>query len=389
MQKYLDRKCSKSEIAQLLGYFEKAQNESTLKAVILNYFEEEAFRGHNDNVKEDQALEDIHAKLIANIKVKQSRDKHIHWYKFAAAASILVLLSFGIYYFSSTINREIAQLQQSDIKLQEKNKGAYKLGNEEASRQNYTAKSSSQQSDNKRQNTPKQLAVSESVKIDNISYNRVSIPKGGQYQLTLPDGTKVWLNAASTIAFPPAFTGNERRVKITGEVYFEVASLAFVDEKGKKEKMPFIVNVNNKAEIKVLGTHFNVNSYSDDGSIKTTLLEGSVEVKSLESNQKFVLKPGQQAAITKTGDLSIKDVNLEEVLAWKNGYFYFDNTNLQNIMQELSRWYNVKVAYEGNVPERNFSGKIQKDLKLSEVLEILKFTKVNFRIEDRCIIVTP
>lgn len=393
MVKYLDRNCTEQEIVQLLECFDQPQNESTLKGAIMKYLEEEAERGQFDAIKETKALNDVHAKLMESIGVKRTKIKYIQWLKISAAASILALMSLGIYsyFITSDSQKDIVKVQKQDVEPGG-SKGILTLSDGvEISLENTKVETLAHQGNTTIRNKNGQLVyISESPKVENIFYNRVTIPRGGQYQLVLPDGTKVWLNAASTIAFPTAFTGKERRVRITGEVYFEVAPLDVAAENGIKEKMPFIVNVDNKAEVKVLGTHFNVNSYSDeDGSIKTTLLEGSVEVLSVETNQKYIIKPGQQAAIIEGGSLNVKEVNTEEVIAWKNGFFYFDNTSLQNIMQQLSRWYDVKVTYEGDVPERIFSGKIHRDVNLSEVLEILKFTKVNFRIEDKCIIVTP
>jgi transmembrane sensor len=220
-------------------------------------------------------------------------------------------------------------------------------------------------------------------KVGNVYYNRLTIPRGGQYQLTLPDGTMVWLNAASSIAFPTSFTGKERRVRMTGEVYFEVASAVTTDENGVKEKVPFIVNVNNEAEVKVLGTHFNINAFSEEGSIKTTLLEGSVQVSSLITNQSSLIVPGQQLSVDEKGAINVKEVNTEEVMAWKNGYFYFNNTSLKVVMQQIARWYDVEVAYEGNVPEQNFGGTVSRKSNLAQVLKILEISGVRFTIEGR------
>jgi transmembrane sensor len=210
-----------------------------------------------------------------------------------------------------------------------------------------------------------------------VQYNTVSTPRGGQYQLTLADGSKVWLNAESTITFPTAFTGKERRVEIKGEAYFEVAHDA---------SRPFKVTVN-AMEVQVIGTHFNINAYDDEGEIKTTLLEGSVKV--LKGTASRLIKPGEQAIVSTGNDLNIQvqPADVDEAVAWKNGLFHFDNADLQEVMRQLSRWYDVDVVYDGTIPERQFAGEMQRDLRLSQVLELLEKNQVNFKIEGKKIMV--
>lgn len=210
-----------------------------------------------------------------------------------------------------------------------------------------------------------------------ILFNTLSTPRGGQYKLILPDGTAVWLNAASTITYPTAFKGNERKVSITGEAYFEVT---------KDKTKPFYVKVN-QMEVEVLGTHFNINAYSDEKTINTTLLEGSVKIK--KDNQVALLKPGQQAQSNGQVIKIVRDVNLNQVMAWKNGFFNFNNADLQLVMRQLGRWYDVEVIYEREIPKIQFMGEIERDLNLSDVLDVLKRTNVHFRIEGKKIIVLP
>jgi ferric-dicitrate binding protein FerR (iron transport regulator) len=211
-------------------------------------------------------------------------------------------------------------------------------------------------------------------------YNTITTANGNQYQLILTDGSKVWLNAASSIRFPTSFTGNERKVEITGEVYFEVA---------KDPIKPFKVDFKNKEgeinEIEVLGTHFNVNAYADEPDMKTTLLEGSVKIKA--ANKIQMLTPGQQASITSGGIEVKRNVDIEHVMAWKNGYFLFDNTDIYTLMRQVSRWYNVDVKYEGRITEDGFSGKILRDVPLSKFIKVLELNDVKVRTEGREIIV--
>lgn len=213
-----------------------------------------------------------------------------------------------------------------------------------------------------------------------VVYNTMNTPKGRQYQVILPDGTKVWLNAASRLTFPTAFTGSERKVSISGEAYFEVKHNA---------KMPFKVTVNNNTEVEVLGTHFNINAYNDEPHIKTTLLEGSVKVSatihksSITPDLSLILKPGQQADMNPDGTLRIvKDADVDEVVAWKNGLFSFRDADIETVMRQLARWYNVEVHYEGNHPKREFNGEMNKALTLDQVLKGLSKTHVHYRIDN-------
>ncbi len=198
--------------------------------------------------------------------------------------------------------------------------------------------------------------------------NTMSTPRGGQYQLTLPDGTKVWLNAESSITYPTAFIGKERSVSIKGEVYFQVA---------KDKSKPFKVKSQNE-EILVLGTEFNINAYTNEPAKVITLVEGSIKVNTT------VLKPGNSYSEGK-----IYSANIQQVTAWKNGIFNFNNADIQTIMRQLSRWYDVEVQYEGKTPERRFKGEIGRDLNLSDVLDGLKSADVRFRINGKKIIVLP
>lgn len=223
-----------------------------------------------------------------------------------------------------------------------------------------------------------------------VTYNLLSTPKGGQYQLVLPDGSRVWLNAASSIRYPVAFTGNERRVELTGEAYFEIE---------KDAQRPFHV-ISALQDVEVLGTHFNVNAYSDEETIKTTLLEGKVKVSKpampdrpapAGERQSAILKPGEQAVLSRVQSPFTIDrsPDLEQVMAWKNGFTVFTKADIKSIMRQVERWYNVDVVYEGKIPTRTFSGGISRSARLSELLRLLEVSKVKFRMEDNKLIVTP
>ena len=219
-----------------------------------------------------------------------------------------------------------------------------------------------------------------------ISYNTVSTTKGRQFQLTLPDGTKAWLNAASSITYPTAFTGKERAIKVQGEAYLEVAG---------DERMPFRVNIADKAGITVLGTHFNVNAYANEPGIFATLLEGSIRISSGSYNT--LLKPGQQAQIADSSILQpaetaikvINDADVDQVMAWKNGLFNFEGVQLQEVMQQLERWYDITVEYENGVPDIRFGGELSRNVPLSEVLKGLEDMDIKFRMmPDRRLIIS-
>ncbi len=210
----------------------------------------------------------------------------------------------------------------------------------------------------------------------NIALNTISTPTGGQYQVVLSDGSKVWLNAASSLRFPAVFKGKTREVEITGEAYFEVA---------KNAAMPFLVKTG-RSVIEVLGTHFNIMAYRNESFIKTTLLEGSVKVRS--GNSINFLKPGQQALLNAQGQTQItEDVDIDDETAWKNGLFQFKDAGIEAVMRQVERWYNVTTSYEGKIPVKQFTGRISRNVKVSELLNMLKYFDVNFKIDGRNITV--
>jgi len=235
---------------------------------------------------------------------------------------------------------------------------------------------------------------------ESIAYNTVSTPRGGQYQLVLQDGTKVWLNAASTFKFPTSFTGKERKVELIGEGYFEVTPLT---PKGGQGKIPFKVVVppgpqnGLGAEIEVLGTHFNVMAYNDEQQLKTTLLEGKVRVSAgQDPNSPFrgaggILLPGQQAQLNPLGAIKIDDhADLDQAVAWKNGMQSFHDADIQTIMRQVSRWYNVDVHYEGTIPTVELTGKIPRNVSLKHLLEALEInSSLHFDLADGKVTVRP
>lgn len=220
-----------------------------------------------------------------------------------------------------------------------------------------------------------------------IMYNTVRTPRGGQYRITLPDNTEVWLNAASSITYPTAFTGSERKVKVTGEVYFEVAAMQLASR-----KVPFMVDIisvagEHKGEVEVLGTHFNINAYDDEAAVKTTLLEGAVKVRR-NGAEPVTLQPGQQAALNTPIKIT-DDIDLHQVIAWKDGYFNFSQADVGTMMRQAERWYDIKVKYPNGIPKDLFSGTLPRSVNLSQFLEILIYSDVNAKIEERVVTINP
>jgi transmembrane sensor len=379
MQQYVSGEITAEGKARLLQMIDDPQYAKDLDGILKNNY---------DRIQEGTA--DAHATtafieaLKEKMHPKSEQDEeetislNVHWKKIVAAASILLLLGIGYYnYNQKTTLSTVVAVEKN--KITPGTSGAIltladgsqivldSVANGVLANQNSTVVS-------KKDGT----LVYSGGNTDTAAQNSMVTPRGRQYQLVLSDGTKVWLNASSSITFPTTFVQNERRVSITGEAYFEVA---------KDKNHPFIVTAN-ATEVKVLGTHFNINSYPEEKSTKTTLLEGSVEV--LNRNEKSLLRPGQQAVQTISGALSVKNLeNFDEVMAWRKGLFYFSNTSLENVMQQLSRWYDVAIVFEKGVVPRNFDGEISRELNLDEVLKILETNNIHFKIEGKTIRVLP
>lgn len=218
---------------------------------------------------------------------------------------------------------------------------------------------------------------SRSASVASTGLNKVTTPRGGQYKVQLPDGSKVWLNASSSIRFPSVFPASERRVEITGEAYFEVT---------KDKARPFTVRFNG-SEVQVLGTSFNVMAYADERVSKTTLVEGSVAI--CNEGERALLRPGQQAALMPGGRIETAFKPIDEAVAWKEGMFYFKNAGVKDVMRQLSRWYDVEVSYRGEVPVRQFTGRVSRNVNLSEIVGMLRYAGVKCSVETNTIVIEP
>lgn len=221
-------------------------------------------------------------------------------------------------------------------------------------------------------------SVSDRQNIEDIVYNILNTPRAGQYQLVLPDGTHVWLNNLSSIRYPTTFSGKDRTVELSGEAYFEIA---------KDAAKPFFVKVKG-GTVEVLGTSFNVTAYEEENNVRTTLISGAVRV---EAGQVSVqLKPDEQASFSGTNGLKvIKGVPSQDIISWKNGFFYFGRASLPEVMSQLARWYDVDIVYQGKVPDFEFAGKIDRNIPLNELLSFFDKNQVHFHLEGRKIIVLP
>ncbi|SFB90333.1 FecR family protein [Spirosoma endophyticum] len=242
----------------------------------------------------------------------------------------------------------------------------------------------------------KATAASSSQRVPVVAYNTITTPRGGKFRVILPDGSKVWLNAASSLKYPTKFLSHERQVELNGEAYFEITHV----KTSPNVARPFRVCSEGQV-VEVLGTHFNINSYSDEKSVKTTLLEGKVKViktlANVSSNRPngktasaLILKPGEQAQLASGNRPNlnlIAQADLEEAVAWKNGQFHFKDTDLPTIMRQIARWYDVKVGYQGKIPDMKFRGRISRDVPLSQIFQILQLSGVNFKLDGRKITV--
>ena len=342
-----------------------------------------------DDDEKDMVRKMLEARILEQIKEEKNkiespvlllRPKNWWW---AAASVILVLATFSYFYFNQTPEAtQIEKVLSADIKVPHSNRALITLANGQKVFLDSVGNGVLALQGNvklvKLANGKIAYQQSTGGESGKMEYNTLSNPKGSKIiNITLTDGSKVWLNAGSALTYPVAFLGNERTVSISGEGYFEVEQDA---------SKPFTVN-NGSMKIQVLGTHFNVNAFDDEGQDQVvTLLEGSVKINIGQVTG--FLKPGQQAKVNNEVKI-LNDVDLNAVIAWKNGYFQFDHASLQNVLKQISRCYDVNVIYKGTNRPREFVGEIQRDLSLWEVIKILEKNKVHFKIEGRDLLVLP
>ena len=372
-EKYLAGKCSVKEQVELENYQDSFKLKEQQWDVTTMGNSEEIKQSIQENL--NYSIQEHSKNRIFKIRVWQS-----------AAAAILILLTAGIYYYQNSPEPVIVKTETPRFKndvAPGNNKAIFTLddGSKIDLDDAKTGILASESNIDIKKTGDGQLEYTAGAQnVKTVKYNILSTPMGGEYQLVLPDGSKVWLNSGSTLRFPTAFIGSERIVELKGEAYFDIA---------KNPKMPFLVRTNNAMDIKVLGTQFNVMAYDDEKNINTTLVEGSVEV--LKGSEKTNLKPGQEAILNRgSGNIKVAQADLEQAIAWKNGYFIFYNENIESIMRKVSRWYNVDIVYHGNLNNKDFVGTISRNKNVSELLKMLELTgAIHFSIDGRRITVMP
>lgn len=376
------------------------------------YYESFDASGEQPQLQHDEKktliAQEMRAAIWQQIDAAEQAPLHIPvvkrlWFRMTMAAAVVVMVAIPVHYYiiKTPAPKQVAQTSRQPAPQHDAlpggNKATLTLADgtivDLDNAANGTIATEGKTVVNKRENGRLEYSESHSqLTTDNSpTYNTLSTPTGGQYFLELPDGSKVWLNAASSIRYPTAFNNKERLVELTGEAYFDIK---------KNQNIPFRVHFSSPSKdggdregmIEVMGTQFNVNAYHDESAIKTTLVEG--KIKMVSDKQTAIMKPGQQAQIKNTslgnGQIRlIDDVDTEEAIAWKNGLFYFDNVDIQAIMRQLARWYKVQVVFKGSIPARRFAGQVSRNSNLSQVLKILELSKIHFTVAGDVVTVLP
>lgn len=364
-EKYLNNECSPEELVLLEQY-------------------KDDFSLSETDYKDDQLQAKIYGKLLNSIADREKVKPLFPWKRYAVAAALLsAVVVSGLMLLRkenkqpATASLPPATAVKHDIQPGS-NKAVLILGDGSVVELNDSIKGKiAQQGVTVISKTTNGQLTYEEMGGDasEVIYNTINIPRGGQYSLSLPDGSKVWLNAATSFRFPTQMNGKERIVELDGEAYFEVA----------KSKQPFLVKVRDM-QVEVLGTHFNIMAYKDEANINTTLLEGKVKLSS--GTSEVILKPGQQGLYTQAAGFKVRIADTDQVLAWKNGYFNFNDEELVSVMRKISRWYNVDIQYNNKNSKLSYMGIISRSKNVSDVLNMLSLTgTVQFKIEDRHITV--
>lgn len=384
---YYNGDASAKETDELLTHINNAKNDKQLAALIQEAWEnlntvDNLFSVDKSSDLLDSILKSDH-KPIENEEFETEELRSLHWWRYVAAAAV-VLISFGVFWkYQKTADKPleaVARKINRDVPPGSNRAILTLADGSKISLDSATNGLLAQQGSTDVRKTEDGKLTYDTKTADNSvlspHINLLSTPKGGQYQVVLPDGSKVWLNASSSIRFPAVFSKNERTVEITGEVFFEVA---------KDKSKPFRV-LFGSSEVEVLGTSFNIMAYEDEESSKTTLVEGSVSLRNASKNK--LLKPGEQASVLSGGQIVSRFVDVEAAIAWKNGLFYFRDSGIEEVMRQAARWYNIEVKYVGKIPIRQFTGKVSRNVNISELLSMLRYAGVNCRLADNKVIVS-
>lgn len=376
--KYVRNACTEEEAAQVVRMLQSGHNRAYIEQLIEAHMQDTP-----DAPADDSTLTRVFEKLDLGDRLKRKRRRWIGFSMAAATWLIAVVVTYS--YFQ---HREAApRVTQQDVGPGG-NRATLTLAD------GRTIELNAEQSgiivgDAITYSDGSAVVEPEKWETENEGHSKknfLTTPKGGTYQIALPDGTKVWLNSASSLTYPSRFDANERVVELEGEAYFEVTETPSTADGSGSSKVPFKVKSRGQT-VEVLGTHFNVNTYPDESTMNTTLLEGVVRI--VTASRSTLLKPGQQSQVGITG-LNVANVDAETVVDWKNGDFIFANETLENIMRKVARWYDVKVVYQGQLPEDRFNAQISRNKNLSEVLHILELSGgLTFRITDGVLFLSP
>lgn len=363
---YLDGRVSKRALSKQLSVLD-----DELHTTIHDQLESGTF----DGLTSPESRQAMYHRVMAQVKKKEKKPI-IFYHKWLRAAAMLLPLMIVAGWLYVAREKHPGKIAQYRTTLLAKNKVMLTLSDGTAIELDSSGKGVVAQQGNtvvlKKENG--QLVYHPSTnKGGEILYNKIATPKGATFQVTLPDGSVAWLNAASSIRFPVAFSKDSRQVEITGEAYFEI----------EKDKAPFRVKAAG-GEIQVLGTKFNVNGYTDESALKVTLLEGAVKVAGHRDS--VMLRPGQQAVLV-SGHADVTPADIDEVMAWKNGNFVFNSLTLPEIMRQISRWYDIEVTYEGPVSQKRFTGIVGRNESIEEVLSFMQAAGIRYKMNDRKIIV--
>lgn len=378
LDKYLTGRMTEEEWKVFSSMLNDPAYKSLLEATIDTELKEHTYEGTPDHERLAAIQDHLRDKMHTG---KRSGMIMLYLKRAAVAAVILIIAGAGYWWLAGrSFQKELASVKPvNTVILPGGNKAVLTLSNGEEivldSAAEGTLAQQGQAKVMKLANGQLSYKVSGSTAAATV-YNTITTPRGGQYKLTLADGTHVWLNAASSLQYPAAFSGKERRVVLSGEGYFEVA---------KNASMPFHVQVS-AMDVEVLGTHFNINSYTNEGAIRTTLLEGSVKVGA--GKQVRMLKPGQQSSLDSNGAMKVQDhADVEAAVAWKEGMFQFKGADIETVLRQAERWYDVQFDYKGGIAVR-FSGQISRSANAEQLLKILELTgKVKFEIHGKTIVV--